>query len=692
MGDIQNYARRLMRVREQATQATNRSTARAIFGSIGELQGSVSSRAIYRIGLWSCLSPKPTWAMGMWAALAHLLERSQDVQVYRLFARFEDEQTDFNWSIEQSQFKMEDWAVEPLDENIAIWGELKPNNAIWDLNIFIENDLFTGEDNEAQKLQFSIANSSDFIEQVPKIAASILETIGAGRIDESDPVYLPSSIEDESALDSFLNSVVVWEGRLQAFLWDIEWDDEQITQDYENLVAKAVSTPADFVYWLLAKSIAQTMLPGYSVIGELLTGEVDSLVEKFSASMALAPILAQAIYGMGLSQEAYQVLEQTTDAQPEHTAAWVKLAELYLVSGRLQNAISTCQNAIEAKSVSAYLYFLYGTCLVLAQKYQQSLLETFVLLEDVKVNENPLAWEAVSAYNKSLELKLNDVRTLYNLVLLLISLNDEQGGELWEKFAWLVNSDDTGEYVRDTIEAMYELEDISKGIETLQAVLQRLGKRFDLLINLAALHLVFDEADEALPYLEQAQTLATTISMKAEVERLLLVANDYEFEAHFADLAAIVEAGNSLSAEDMEFLEEAAAEAPHWLEAQILLARAYSVWDDDDAALEVLLDTHEHFPNDPILIDLLAEVLWNLEQEELAFQYLNQGLAAHPFDVPLLVRTGRYLFDNLQLDEARAFLVRAEEIEPRDKTLQSTRAYIANKMAQNPELYRQSKD
>ena len=95
MSDLTTFARKLMRI-NQAVVRSN--TPSAIFGTLGELPQALSHRASLRIGLWPCLSEeKPELAMGLWTDLAHLLERWRDIEVYRLFAKFEGES--FEWTM-----------------------------------------------------------------------------------------------------------------------------------------------------------------------------------------------------------------------------------------------------------------------------------------------------------------------------------------------------------------------------------------------------------------------------------------------------------------------------------------------------------------------------------------------------------------------------------------------------------------
>lgn len=685
MTNTASFARKLMRIRERQTQS---STPTAIFGKIGELPQALAAKQPYRVGLWPCISAdKPEWAMGLWVLLAYTLERWRDVQVYRLFAKFEDEATTWNWSLVQSQFEIEAWSVEPLDENIAIWGEMTQADGHWQLVVSIENDLKTGEDGEPQeeRLHFNADSPVAFVTYLPAIANQLITNIGAERLDETDVLFPVAGLPHEATLLPLLEKLLQWDIRLLASLWGIEWDDDTVLQDFEALLQAGKAVNHDIAAWAVTKSVAQTMLPGYSVVGDLLVDKVNDVIAAFPDSQFPAPIAAQALYGMGHVEEAFGLLEQHVENYPTNPAGWLKLAELYATSGRLQEAIECFQSAIDQQATSSYLYRAYGNVLLAADQYDEAV-EEFALIDPDDVDTDSIIWEAIEAYEQALQADPGDLRALHAQLLQLLYVDAEET-RFWKGFERLLQLDTTGEYVRDVVDSLYEFDDISPGIAAFEALLKQHPNRVDLMINLASLCLVSGDAESAQTHLDKAKMLATANDTLSEIERLLLMADDPEFEQHFGELAAVIDAGTALSAEDAEFLEAASENAPHLIEAHVMLARAYHVWGDSDAALEVLLDTQEKLPDNPVVLDLLAQILWEAGEKELAFEYLNKGILANPLYVPLLVHTGQYLFDNGQLAEARSYLSRADEIAPRDPILQTVRTYIARKMAERPDLY-----
>lgn len=214
-------------------------------------------------------------------------------------------------------------------------------------------------------------------------------------------------------------------------------------------------------------------------------------------------------------------------------------------------------------------------------------------------------------------------------------------------------------------------------IRMLQAAIGRGENRHDLYINLAAAYLVADDRKQARIALEKARALTTSESVQAETDRLMLAAEDANFEAHLGEITDLISAGRNLSIKDVDFLEATLESAPRFGEVYVLLAKAYQVWGEPEAVLETLLDGQKNLPDDPDVLEMLARTLWATGEHKLAFDSLNKGLAKNPHHIPLLSLTGRYLFENGQEDAARAFLARAETIAPHHPALNDTRAYIA---------------
>jgi len=685
MTDKSTFAKRMMRINQRGTVQR---VPTAIFGKLASLSENISGRPAYRVGMWPCVSEeKPLEAMGLWATLAYLLERWRDIEVYRLFAMFEEDQENLpNWDIAQSQFAVEDWDVEELDENIGIWAEYKPVDTGFELKVFVENDLLTGQDNEAQEVSVQAASLQEMIAALPGLAEKVAELIEANLLDETIPLY---SVDDASDADfsALFKQLLRWEHRLLAHLWDIEWEDTDILTDYDELLASADvgQGKSNYGAWVAAQAVSQTMRPGYSVIGDLLVDHITKFEDAFSQASNAIPIVADALFQLGQAQQAYRLLEGHTSKNPQNTQSWLKLGDLYARGGRPEEAVDRFQTAIENEAVNQYLYRSYGNLLVQVEQYQNVYIEEFVLIDpDDYAPDELVQREAVAAYDESIKLDSEYVRVWYAKLEQLAALGEED--QFWDGFAKLLPLDTNGEYTRELIEGVYDFATIDPGITNLRELQQKYPERIDPFINLALLHLTVEDGAAARDILEKTRDMTEDVTVLSDIESLLLRADDPEFEYRFGELAAIVAAGNALSADDVEFLEDAVEDAPHYLDAHLTLAQAYDAWDDKDAALEVLLDAQEKLPDHPEVLRLLARILWESDERDVAFQYLNRGLATFPFDVPLLVQAGHLLFLNEQFAESRRYLALAQEIQPRNPVLRNVQTFIARQLADNPSL------
>ncbi len=684
MSDLATFARRLMRINERVVASNN---ASAIFGSVGDLPQAISSRAPLRIGMFPCVGDEPLIAMGLWSTLAHLLDRWGDIEVYRLFVNFHEEPEDFVWTLDKSQFTIEEWDIEYLDENIGMWGTLEAIDTGWKLTVTIDDDNLTGEEADEIDLTLIAATQGELFSKLPDFAVQIADAINAGRLDDTDPSYPEVNITVDTIFTTFLEHFIEWDVNLLATLWGVEWEDDEVIDAFTKFLEVSSAIGSDFIAWVVAKSIAQTMRPGYSLIGDLLIERVTDVSEAFNDSYYPIPILADSVFNMGFTQKSYRLLDTELEKHPNNTIAWLKSGDVLAEGGLFLQAIDKFQTAIEKEAVNNHLYRAYGNILLSAEQSDTENNDTFILIDVAEYEQNHAIWEAIEAYSEALKLDPDDLRACYARVLNLAEVDFEQV-YLWESFAKLVEMDTDGDYTADVIDSFYDVSEIDAGVAALERLIEENPDRLDLYMNLAALHLAAYDSPAALPLLVRAKSLAKTTSQLADIERMALMANDSEFEYRFGEVMSILDAGNKLQANDVEFLEDLVEQAPHAIEGHLALARSYYAWEEYDEALEVLLDAQESFPDQPSILDWLARILWESGERETAFTYLNRGILAQPFNVQLIARAGQYLFDNDQLIEARRYLARAESIQPKHPMLNAVRNYIAQKIADNPNKYR----
>lgn len=677
---MQKFTQKLMVIDQRQTQTVLPS---AIFGSIGNIQGvtaALGDGTRLRIGLWPCVNAQmPQTAMGLWTVFGHLLDQYRNVRVYRLFTRIEDDTPDdrYTWDVTQSQFDVDDYALEYLDENIAIWGQLAVDDGEWVLTAYYENDLTDEEEDDPHEQRLTAHSIAGLIAGLPDFVAALMQAIDETSLSELETPYDAASDADESLTKELIETAFRWENRLLLTLWGVDWDDADILTAHRELQDVGLQLGTGFAAWLVAKATARAMLPGLSLVGELLVDQAERVVTNFDHHRAPAIALGNALYRLGYADQAYKLLENDAEGHPNSAMTRYTLAALYWRSGRDEQAVATMQAAIETNATNAPLYILYARAVTVAEAKDP--LEEFVLVDPAKYGDDVAAYEAMAAYEAALQDNADDVRALLGLADLTL-LRDEK--RFWEVFEQLVRLDKTGDGISLVIESLYNADSIEPAIEIFERALAQESTRADLHVNLAAVYLIDDMSDEARAHLETAQGLTDDPAWRNEIERMLLLADDPDFEMRFSDIVAVVDAGNKPSSSDMDYLEGVVEDAPNYVEGYLTLARAYASWDDNPAALELLLDAQKQFPDNPDVLGLLGQQLLNAGEAALAMQYLNQGLQQDPNHVPLLVTTGSLLFDSGYREEARAYLTRAEAIAPRHPDLWAAKTRIANKMAE----------
>ncbi|MBC7869391.1 MAG: hypothetical protein H7Y09_01020, partial [Chitinophagaceae bacterium] len=226
------------------------------------------------------------------------------------------------------------------------------------------------------------------------------------------------------------------------------------------------------------------------------------------------------------------------------------------------------------------------------------------------------------------------------------------------------------------VDAFYDVEDVTPAVDILKKQIALTMERFDLFLNLGLVYLAVEDGENAATAFQRARELTDSPEILAEIDRLMLSADDPEFEANLTELSLIINAGNALSVEDVEYLEGILEDVPSFAEGYTLVASAYLAWKEDSTALEVLLDGYKNIPSSSEIIEQLARLLWDSGEKALTFDYLSKGIEAHPNNVALLALTGQYLFEDGQEDPAKTYLVRAEAIMPSHPTLTQARIAI----------------
>lgn len=662
----------------------------AIFGSASNLAEAIDTGGPrLRIGLWPVRSgTRPQVAMGLAGLLGFLLEDwSSDLRVYRLFASLDGEPADYAWLPEKSQFEVDDWGLDDLDENVAMWGTLETASGKWSLTLEVENDL-ANEPNDLKQFSYETNSLAQIVANLPKIAAEIAAFLEAGEPNIARRAYQIGNWE-ETGLERVLGQLFANEVSLLLHLWGKEWEVEQAKSEYEGFFEACDVLNGDLGGWLAAHGLARALNPLFGPLDSLLFPSVGKLVSMFEQSVFPYILLSSAVARLDSLKRGCELMEDVAVRFESDVVFWVNLGRMYYQNRHFYEAVDAYQRGIGATDVPVAYYMEYAELLGLMDMAGvqfdfdndregisgRTFADGVVLadLENVEP-EDVLAVEIIAAYRAALKSE-TDASVLHALVMQLIEMEDYDA--IWSDFELLVSVDDTGDYVRQVIEALISVPDADRAVHVLRQAADRSPDRFDLLRNLGQVLLIDEEYAEARDVLEKARDFAEGDAARVEVDRLLLTADNPDFEAKMAELTTLISAGVSAKADDVDFLEYALGKVPTLAEAYLLLAQAYTKWGETDDALEVLLDGQKHLPDHPRVLEMLAGTLWRSDQRELAMRYLNRGLAANPVDVPLLALVGRYMFESGQDEQAKTFLLRAAAIAPRDPALAAVRAYIA---------------
>ncbi len=669
---MREFANQLMTLTQK--RDTSAAQPSAIFGSATTLSRSLQLGPNHRIGFWPIVSQaEPEIAMGLATVIALLLERWRDVRVYRVFSSNQTVDGEFTWTISDSQFGVDDWPLEELDDNVSIWGALSVNADVWSLRLEIENDVSDIEENTA--FSYEAASLSSLYFSLPQIVSDIANELGfSGNIIKLDGSPNLSDVN----LRVFLRRALQWQVHLSHSLLRQEWSEDSILDALEGLCSSASAVDDEISTWSVASLVSHSTLPGYGDIGEIVLENADKVTSSLSEWPLVVTVIGLTYYRSGEPQSSYELLETQVERTPEATIVWRTLAELYRNGGRAQDALDTFQRAIEEDATDSILLVRYAD-LVLNLDFDGHEIDEYILCDpdDEEIaGELPL-WEAIEAYKEALSLDPENLITVQHLVSRLLDV-DVLDGEFWDHVQLLVKLDHSGERLRAVIETMYESTEIESLIQILETEQQIRSDDVTLLLNLAAANLVGENSEAAKQTLTIARKLTEDTSLIGEIDRLELEADDPEFDAKVTEYGQIIDAGRGLKNSDIDYLEEILERVPSLSEIWVLVARAYLAWNDSESALETLLDGYSHVPNDADLVAQLVDILWHSGQQSLALDYLKKSIEIHPFDVPLIARFGRYLFEYGDRDTARIHLARAEAIGPRHPELIKARTIVSN--------------
>ena len=337
----------------------------AIFGSASGLAQSIQTDERYRIGVYPFIfREKPEVAMGLAACLCYLLEQYQDTRVYRCFAKIGDADDSAEISPADYQFSADDWAFDGLADNVLLEGLLLLSATGYELQIGIDLSL-SASDLDREVFAYAFESLSALVTGLPAVAEDIYSQL-AGEVNTKAIINYEAVDADAASLERLLEALFGWNLDVYLYLWDVDWDEVDVAEQYLEAVELCRRRPSQFAWWCLGMMAKQAMQPGISEIGEIIVTPVGRAFSSIDEASPGAAAAALGLRELGLAQQAMALLQP--HLRPGAPAAvWDAMIEIRLDSGQFAEALETAQIALESGIAHACIYWRYAQLLMAAE-------------------------------------------------------------------------------------------------------------------------------------------------------------------------------------------------------------------------------------------------------------------------------------------------------------------------------------
>ena len=664
------------RMRSLGQQPSDSGAPTSIFGSAAGLAHAIHADEQFRIGVYPIrCADMPEAAMGLAACLCYLLEQYQETRVYRCFAKIDSADESAEITSSDYQYSAVDWTLDGLADNIILEGALIRAADGYELRIEIDSSL-SASDGDGDALVYRFESLADVTLALPAIASNVYERI-AGEVNTRSIIEYASRDAGIAELERLLEAVFGWNLDVYLYLWDVEWDENDVHDQYLEVVELCDANPSQFAFWCLGMMAKQVMQPGIADIGELVVPE---LRRAFSQNDLSAPGAASAALGLsrlGLAQQAISFLQPRLSAI-EPASVWRAMIEIQLDAGQIEAAIDTAQLALESGLRHPALYWQYAELLMAAEVNNLNVEEVLLLDPDEFEEEEHIAIEIANALKLYTDDIWDDLGALQLALTYMIDVADE---ERWIYFERLLQRDEEGAFTGEVLDRLIELEDHDRAYDILERHFDSNAYAYVFLAQLALADMNSALADEMVEAC-RASLAEIDDNLELELQRVKLQAALPSFAEQYAEIKVVLSANRQVSEDKVEMLEQAIEHAPKLVDLHLLLSACYRSWRDDESAMEVLREAAEHAGPDP-QIDLgIARIFWSRNDRNDAISLLNAALERFPNDVFLLMQLASCLIENGQFEDARQYISLAETIAPSHRAIGQVRQLIAQKMAE----------
>lgn len=652
-------------------------SASSIFGAASNLSSTISNQSGIRVGFYPIIDREnPEFAMGIASCLCYLLEQYPTVRLYRIFAKIDNNESD-EVDISDSQFMSEEWEFEGLDYNIVISGSLIRNESGNQLKITVDQALRSEKENN--ELAFSFTDEKALINNLPDIAAEIskkfdLNTNGSELIIS----YLPID-QYSDQVQKLLEGIFYWNLDIYLYLWDVEWEDEDIVEQFRGLIKDSASVGNNFAAWCLSMAARQVMQLGLDAVGDLIVPLIDEILDLEATGNTVISALGSGLIKLGYIEQAVSLVESEDIGASADILGWISRIDIYTQANKFSEAINANQQAIENGIEDIRLYWRYIQLVRLAEQ-QGWFVEELLLIDPEEINEDEhLRYEIIAALENIIALDPKNISAIHMLLPMLIETDDFES--LWQNFEILASLDVSTHYLQDIIPHMYDLDNLQPGLDILIKNAEQNTDNPYTSLTVAQLAAIDENTTLVEQYLEKCgkfiESYGATLELDIQLVKVTVEFPDFEHE--LSEINTILAAQRPVTESHVDFLEEALEIATKIGTLYVTLAKCYLSWNDTEAAIQVLNDGKREVGQHPELLLILAQIMWKQNKKQEAFEYLNDGLKINPNDISLLIQVAYYLIENEQMDDAKPYIERADIIAPSNQGLWELKKTIAEK-------------
>lgn len=607
-----------------------------------------------QLAIWNFRGEQPL-AGGLTALFAEYF-RWLGPSLELILTRFEqDADGQLSWSAEMMQLDPATYTPDFAEHDAKIWGELSTDKLVLHYAF--------GEATQDWTLD---GDTLQITTRLIGLAPEIMTRLGLHATEWKPDV--PLDLSDSDALAALLRA---W-GELALRHEIVAAGFSEYSDDLQVAIQRVVSgamTGSRFACWTACRALWP------------IAADTDSLHQARAeeALVSLGSAFPRVAWpGIALSlleweradyQRATDLLETAIESDPTVLTGWQLLAILYEELNQYERAIEVCREAIAGNVADAAIYYNLGSLLLdhgddndhndnnadnaASQAHVEEALRMFAEAERRGLREPELYLRMMDGYEAA---------------------GDVAG--LWEAFDHLIKNDPDRGVVWQIVEDADTYDDFEPGLQKLKAAADDYGLRAAYVRALIVLDR-HEEATQAIPALRQ---LANDDYARAETAQLALEAAAPDFEDAYGEAADELEAGAVPNADVVGLLRDALAREPMFADGAVMLAQAYQLLDEPDAAMQVLSQTRELLPDHLELILSTADLLWATD-DDMALWTMQDALNKHPNDVALLARLGEYYFEIGEDNLARDYLERAETLDPRHPELLRVQEQIARHVA-----------